>query len=171
MTETDLERLRIIARDYARKWLTQSGGHEVEDVAQCALMDFVKYSATNEIENPEGLICVMARRRARKYRDDWKANRGNRPLDVANGMGLALAAQGDDPVAALISQKDAELLKYAISQLRPVDREIARLTYECDPPLSGPQVAERTGLTAATVRNRLVQIRRLLAELLETPPG
>ena len=62
------------------------------------------------------------------------------------------------------------LLKYAISQLRPVDREIARLTYECEPPLQGPEVAERTGLPAGTVRNRLVQIRRLLAELLETPP-
>ena len=54
--------------------------------------------------------------------------------------------------------------------IRTVDREIARLTYECEPPLQGPEVAERTGVPAGTVRNRLVQIRRLLAELLETPP-
>lgn len=170
MTEADLERLRLVARDYAKKWLPQGGGHEVEDVARCAFTDFVKYAATNEVRNPDGMIGVMARRRARKYRNDWKADRGSRPPDVANGMGLALAAQGDDPAAALISQKEPELLKYAISQLRPVDREIARLTYECDPPLSGTEVAERTGLPAGTVRNRLVQIHRLLAELLETPP-
>jgi len=177
MPEIDLETLRTIALEEARRRLTPSGDHEADDIAQSSVLEYLDYAAKNEVENPRGMICIIARRRAWKYRDKWEAKRANPVVDPIGGAdedarsrGVELAANIGDPVTALVEKREAQLVAYAVSQLDPVDREIAHLTYMSKTPLNAPEVAERLSLAAGTVRNRLVRIRRYLAELLEISP-
>lgn len=173
MAEVDLEELRKVALEHARRSLGRSGGPEVEDVAQCALADYAKHAETEEVRNAEGLLGVMVRRRARKYREDWKGESGSAASDRIGQVGERSVARrpersasARDSVIVLLARADAELASYAIRQLRPVDREIARLLLEERPPLGLAEIAERMDQAPGAVQNRLVRIRRLVAELL-----
>jgi DNA-directed RNA polymerase specialized sigma24 family protein len=176
LTETDLESLRRIARQEAAKQLTVSGGHEMDDVVQSSMLEYLAYAAKNEVGNPGGLMRVIARFRAMKFRDKWESRRADTVIDAVGvprdddrGRGLQLAAATGDPLAALLVRGEAQLVAYALGKLEPLDREIARLTFLCESPWTAPVVAERVGLAAGTVRNRLVRIRRTLAQLLDLP--
>lgn len=177
MNTADVKELQEVARQEARIALTLSGGHEVDDVVQTSIAQYLERAGRTEIKNPGALVRIIARRSAWKYRDKWEAKRGDRPLHKLGGAGEDadakrpdLAADVEAPEDALITRKEAELVTYAVDQLDPEDREIASLTYLSDPPRTAPEIAERLHLAPGTVRNRLVRIRRLLAELLDDLP-
>jgi RNA polymerase sigma factor (sigma-70 family) len=177
MNTADVKELQEVARQEARIALTLSGGHEVDDVVQTSIAQYLERAGRTEIKNPGALVRIIARRCAWKYRDKWEAKRGDRPLHKLGGAGeddgagrVDLIADVEAPEDILISRKAAELVTCAVDQLDPEDREIASLTYLNDPPRTAPEVAEHLHLAAGTVRNRLVRIRRLLTELLDDLP-
>lgn len=173
MPTSDLPALRKIAHHAAAKQLSRSGGVEVEDVIQTALADYVAYAANNEVANPGGLIHDMAKFHAIKYRKKWDRKHDDRVIDHAGknnegrGPGIEVAGDVPDPLAAVVTAREADFVRYSVGTLDDEDREIAHLTYLHDPPQSAPEVAATLGLAAGTVRNRLVRIRRKLAELLD----
>ncbi len=174
-----------VARSEAGKRLTWSGHHEIKDVVQQVMADYVTYAADHDVSNPGGLVRIMARRRVHKYRDAWERRRGwatvlvGEDEDETDDHGArAAAVDGLEPEAvdagpedavvdAMVADSERESVAYALSLLKPEFREIAELTYLADPQLKAPAVAEQLGLSPGTVRNRLVEIRRVLAELLE----
>ena len=177
MNTAELKELQSIAQREARKALTQSGGHEVDDVVQTSIAQYLDRAAKTEIQNPGALIRIIARRCAWKYRDKWEDKRRDQPLHKLGGADEDAGAERLDltddleaPEDALIARKEAELVTCAVDQLDPEDRELAILTYLSDPPRTAPEVAAHLNLAAGTVRNRLVRIRRLLEELLKNLP-
>lgn len=173
MTTDELKALEKVAKAEARRHLSKSGGHEVDDVAQVAIIEYLARIAKTEVKNPGAMIRMIAKRCAWKYRTKWENKRHDfvlHHLGEADEVARADTADSSPavptPEDAVIAQKEAELVEYAIDQLDPENREIARLTFLNQPPLKGPEVAERLNLAAGTVRNRLVQIRRFLVDLL-----
>lgn len=173
MTTSELKALEKIARAEARKGLTRSGGHEVDDVVQSSILQYLDRITKTEVKNSGGMIRMIARRCVWKYRDKWEKKRDTHVLHQLGEADEAARADSGEtgavataPEDALIVRMDSELVEYAVDQLDPEDREIARLTYLHEPQLKAPEVAERLNLAAGTVRNRLVRIRRLLADLL-----
>lgn len=175
MTTDELKALEEIAKREARIHLSKSAGHEIEDVAQSSILQFLDRTAKTEVKNPGAMVRIIARRCAWKYRTKWEKKRHDY---VLHDLGETDAVAREDmvgpgaefvppPEDALIAKVESELVECAVDQLDPEDREIARLTYLNQPPLKAPEVAEHLSLAAGTVRNRLVRIRRLLADLLE----
>ena len=170
----DMEELRHIARQEAWKALTKSGGHEIDDVVQSSIADYLVAAGKDEIRSPGAFVRTIANRRAMKYRDKWEKKRSylqidhlGRADDDGRGNAVDLPSAVTSPSAEHAKQTRRELVAAAVYQLAPVDQEIARLTYQTDPPLTAPEVAMLVGLTPGTVRNHLVAIRRTLAGLID----
>ncbi len=174
--EIDLAELLRVARSSAIRHLSLSGGHEVDDVTQDAIIEYRRYAETHTIDNPAALVSLIAKRRAWKYRNRWERGRRNPPIlaetpPPAPGRGPVRPA---DEAELAVGQVDLiavaggrAVAEWAISQLTAQEGEIATLAYLSDPPLNGPQIAEQLGLSPGTVRNKLVKIRRQLKELLD----
>lgn len=149
------EELRALGKRAARWALSPSARHLGSDVAQDAMLDLDhKRQLGEEIKHPDRLIQVIAKRRAWKVRDQWERDR-DRPHFDEN-----LAATEAEAVVLPEVAMD-----WLLGHLNSSDREIAYLTYVEG--LKAPAVAERIGLAAGTVRNRLVRIRKALRVALD----
>lgn len=156
----DYAALWQVAAQQAARILTRSGGHEVEDVAQRAMKDFSVYASAHEVDNPGGLVRVIAHRRALKVRDAWERRR--RKLDVDDPR-LEIADPLDEAARVDLSLELGELL----SVLSPTDLRIVELR------LAGWPVAEiatELGRAPQTIRNRLVMINQQLRLAIEDSP-
>lgn len=155
---TDAE-LTALGKQAARQALTRSALPHCSDIAQDAMIDFDrKRRRGDHIENPAGLIRVIARRRAWRFRDRWELER-DRPVADED---IAAPAPDDDPYPEVA-------IDWLMSHLDDRDREIALLTW--GEGLKAPAVAQRVGLAPGTVRNRLVRIRRHLRQVLADDDG
>ena len=181
-TKEEFEELTAVGRRAAGKILTLSAGFEVDDVVAQSLEEFLKRDRTDEIPYPRALMRTIVRRRAIKVRDRWERDRerdwieDELPEDGAGGLarvaraGRAVVADdrgAGDPLERLIAEGDREALWDAVAELTPEDRRIAELTYLGTGPRKAPDVAGELGIAPGTVRNRLVAIRRQLAEALD----
>lgn len=174
----DIKELRRIARLEVAKRLTVSSNHAINDLAQSAVAEYLGAAAKEEVDVPGALIRIIARRLGIKYRDEWEKKRPNLPIDhhgLADDDGRGRVFEppsGEVPASvALANEARRKRIAEAVERLDPVDREIVQLTYLGDPPRKAPDVARSLGLKPGTVRNRLVGIRRTLADLLEDELG
>ncbi len=184
-TEAELAELGEVARRVAENWLPMSARDSVGDVVQDSLIAYVEYASRKEVDNPVGVMALIAKRRAQKSNMDWKKNRRNEDgigLDDEDGRGDGHHVVADIPGMGRTVERfeNLDALGWAIEQLPADLRPIAELTFLggesadgsrgefnfLQDRLDAEEVASRLGLAVGTVRNRLVTIRRLLQDLL-----
>lgn len=141
---------------------------EGEDVAQETLRRVIEAMRAGRIENALALpgfvfqtashVCLQRRR---------STGREARALSRLHGE-ATVAAEGPDPpdaLVALVSEERRMTVRAALARLAASDRELLRLFYY--ERMEAAEIAERLGITAATLRVRKHRALQRLGELLD----
>jgi RNA polymerase sigma-70 factor (ECF subfamily) len=137
--------------------LTMVADHEAEDLTQeVAIAAFRSIASLEKQASFPAWLCAIARNAGR---DALAAQRKARetPLDAAEAEGLAARDPGDPTAADEIL---AEIRKLPECHREPL---ILRLLLE----MTGPEIAEQTGMTQGSVRVNLCKGMKLLRERLK----
>jgi RNA polymerase sigma factor (sigma-70 family) len=142
-----------------------------DDVVQDAMGEFLIVWRREHVEHPDRLVRTIARRKAWRYQAAWERRRPWPAIFADDDTDAAWAPEDHDAAARqrpdpLVAVENRDALRWAINQLDDRHQPIGRLAYLHEPPLNAKQIAERLGLAHGTVRNRLVDIRHALQDLL-----
>jgi RNA polymerase sigma factor (sigma-70 family) len=181
MPDPDYSHLLEVARSSIMQVLRNSARSALlEDIASQAALEYWKRAKSGEpIDNPEGLISVIAHRRAIDALRTWQRRRRDVPIledsddvlmqDYEKSVGAVLQSIGMTTSEQVIAAEDAAAIEAAFqSLLSDRDAVIARrcLIEDATP----RQVAPDLGLAEQTVKNRLSIIRKTLADAFRSSP-
>lgn len=149
--QLDFTELRHVAALEAGRVLSPSAGAEVDDVASQAMHEMLVYVDGHTVENPGGLVRIIARRLAFKARDRWERDRRNEPIDGVFDRPRPFSTL--DTIAERLDV-DALLATLTADELRLVELKMAGF--------ADLDIAVALDVAPQTVRNRLVGLRREL---------
>ena len=115
----------------------------------------------DQLERPERFkswLCMIANRTAQDHLDC----RHNVPVDPDYLCETLI--EGESPLANVVATERKEILNAALSELTHIDREVLKLRYYSDLPLS--DIAKLIGRPLGTVKRRLHVARKRLLERL-----
>jgi len=158
----DIDALDAITRCFGDRLLaigrrTCRDDEEARDAVQDALLSAGTHLLSFRGEGSvEGWLARMVQNAC------FRMRRGRKNDPSLHRTDLDLQSRGDDPEQASYRSEAAEALGRALLSLSPMDRAILLLAE--GEGWTGPEIAERMGLTPGAVRTRLTRMRGRLRE-------